>query len=224
MDGFQLVYTDNRLELRGPAKDKLQKQWILFTDFVGGSSGYRRIHNNTIKQPLARAVGIKKGFRPTIVDATAGMGEDGFVFACLGCQVTLVERSPIIAALLQDGLDRAADNSSTARIVQENMHLIVGDARKVLHSLSHSPYSIYLDPMYPHKTKSALNKKEMRMIRAIVGDDQDAGALFSTSLQYASNRVVVKRPKGAETVTSLSPSHQIEMKNSRFDVYLVHHL
>ncbi len=218
---YQLVYTDERLELHGPSSDKEQKHWHFYTDFIGGKSGFRRIHNTTIKQPLAKAVGIKSGFRPFIVDATAGRGEDSFVFACLGCKVTLIERSPIFAALLQDGMDRALRNSSTSKIIQENMQLISGDAMKVLKNISPQPDTIYLDPMYPHKKKSALNKKEMRMIRTLVGDDQDASKLFSISLEYASNRVVVKRPKGAETISNISPSYKVKMKNSRFDVYLI---
>ncbi len=220
-NGYQLIYTDDRLELHGPSADNQQKRWIFYTDFIGGKSGFRRIHNTTIKQPIARAVGIKAGFRPTIVDATAGKGEDSFVFACLGCKVTLIERSSILSALLVDGLYRASQNPSISSIVENNMHVINGDAIDILGTIFPRPYTIYLDPMYPHQKKSALNKKEMRMIRAIVGDDDDVVSLLHQSLQSASNRVVVKRPKGAGTLSDLTPSHQIMMKNSRFDVYLV---
>ncbi|EKD39308.1 MAG: hypothetical protein ACD_75C00442G0001, partial [uncultured bacterium] len=34
------------------------------------------------------------------------------------------------------------------------------------------------------------------------------------------NRVVVKRPRLAPTLTGAVPSHVITMKNSRFDIYL----
>ncbi len=224
IDCYQLVYTDIRLELQGPSTEKQKKRWLLYTDFIGGNSGYRRIHNKTIKQPLARAVGIKPGFRPTIVDATTGMGNDGFVFACLGCKVTLIERSPVMAAILSDGIDRAYANRETKNIVKDNMRLLIGDAQEIIKDLSPPPHTIYLDPMYPHTNKSALKKKEMRMIRLIVGNDHDADILFNSALKYAANRVVVKRPRGAKTITSLSPSHQIEMKNSRFDVYMVNYL
>ncbi len=221
---YQLVYTDTRLELHGPSTDMQKKTWFIYTDFIGGASGYRRMHNTTTKQPLARAVGIKPGFRPTIADTTAGMGQDGFVFACLGCKVTLIERSPVMAAILCDGIVRASAYRATAKIVKDNMKLLIGDAQEIVKDLSPPPHTIYLDPMYPHKNKSSLNKKEMRMIRLIVGSDQDADMLFNSSLENAANRVVVKRPRGAETITSLSPSHQIDMKNSRFDVYLVNYL
>jgi 16S rRNA (guanine1516-N2)-methyltransferase len=193
----------------------------LFVDFLGGGTAYRHARNCTIKQPLARAVGIRSGFRPDIFDATAGLGGDGFVLACLGCQVLLNERSPIVAALLEDGLRLAATDPRTAEITETRIRLVTGDSRENLKGLDHPPYTVYLDPMYPHSPKSALNKKAMRMIRDIVGDDTDGSELLETALAHAGNRVVVKRPKGAELLGGKTPSHQILMKNSRYDVYLI---
>ena len=88
---FVLFLSEKGLELRAGESGKT-RQSSLFIDFTRGPSGYRFQHNLTIHQPLARAVGIKSGFRPDILDATAGMGGDGFVLACLGCRVTMVER------------------------------------------------------------------------------------------------------------------------------------
>lgn len=104
------------------------------------------------------------------------------------------------------------------------MHLAIGDTISIISGIDEKPYTIYLDPMYPHSRKSALNRKEMRVLRDLVGNDEDAGTVFKTALQYAANRVVVKRPKGAPHVGLLTPSHAIKMKNSRFDVYLTRHL
>ena len=76
----QLVYTERGLELRlrlgGP--DTVGAS-VLRIDFSGGRSGYRHARNCTVKQPLARAIGIRAGMRPTVFDATAGMGADAFV-------------------------------------------------------------------------------------------------------------------------------------------------
>ena len=81
-----------------------------------------------------------------------------------------------------------------------------------------------MDPMYPHRRKSALNSQAMRLLRGIAGDDDDCPSLLEQALAVATNRVVVKRPKGAPTIDGRSPSHEILMKNSRFDVYLRIHL
>ena len=221
----QLVYTDRGLELRLllGGRDTLGAS-VLHIDFVGGRSGYRHARNCTINQPLARAVGIRPGVRPTVFDATAGLGADAFVLACLGCRVTMNERSPVIGALLADAIDRAMQHPEIAVIFRDRIRLVIGDAGATLRALREAPDTIYLDPMYPHGSNSALNSKEMRIIRAIVGDDADGPHLLAQALLTAAKRVVVKRPKGAPLLGDQPPSHQVVMKNSRFDVYLRRHL
>ena len=218
--GMTLFYTETHLELQQNTTEGKIVQGPLFVDFLSGSSGYRRLHNCTIGQPLARAVGIRQGFRPSVVDGTAGLGQDGFVLACLGCTVTLIERSPVLGALLNDGLQRALQDRIVGKIISDRLTLIEGDTKTILETLSPQPYTIYLDPMYPLRTKSALNKKEMRIIRTLIGDDQDSPLLLECALKSAGNRVVVKRPKEAPPLSGLSPSHTTLMKNNRFDVYL----
>ncbi|MDP2105284.1 MAG: class I SAM-dependent methyltransferase, partial [Desulfobulbaceae bacterium] len=83
------------------------------------------------------------------------------------------------------------------------------------------PEVVYLDPMYPHRTKSALVKKEMRILRLLVGDDPDAPKLLAAALACARERVVVKRPIKAEPITGPTPSMAIIGKTGRFDVYLI---
>ena len=53
-----------------------------------------------------------------MLDATAGLGRDAFVLASLGCQVTLIERVPAVAALLENGIERALLNVETATIAK----------------------------------------------------------------------------------------------------------
>lgn len=217
-----LQYDEKGLSLSFLAEGS--KPHNLHVSFTGGKSGYRLANNLTIKQPLAKAVGIKPGFRPDITDVTAGLGQDGFVLASLGSEVTLVERSKIIHALLSDGISRASEHPKTEQIIQNIKRLHHADSIEYLSRIpeSEKPHTIYMDPMYPHSKKSALNKIEMRIIRSIVGDDMDSSALLEIALQAAANRVVVKRPKRAEEIDSKQrPSTCIEMKNSRFDIYLV---
>ncbi len=215
------MVTETHLELRENTSKANKTLRPLLVDFVCGKSGYRRLHNCTIKQPLARAVGIKPGFRPSVLDGTAGLGSDGFVLACLGCNVTLVERSGVLGALIEDGLRRAMLDDAVGKIVKERISLKIADTKEALESLSSKPYCVYLDPMYPQREKSALNKMQMRILRMLVGDDLDSAPLLQCSLAHATNRVVVKRPKSAPALGGRLPSHQISMKNHRFDVYLV---
>lgn len=215
-----LAYTPEGLQLLQIPFGSKKSVCLLFVDFVCGKNAFRLANDRTIKQPIARAVGIKSGFRPTVFDGTGGLGTDSFVLASLGCQVTMCERSPLIATLLEDGLERAAQHEMTADIIEKRMRLIQQDTRYYLQKSGETFHTVYLDPMYPHRKNSALNKQTMRTIRSVVGDDKDGAGLLKIALEKAENRVVVKRPRHAPLLTDLKPSHVISMKNSRFDIYL----
>ncbi len=196
----------------------------IFIDFVHGKMGHRREFGGGRGQPLAKAIGMKGGANPSVVDATAGLGRDAFVLANLGAQVTMIERSPILAALLEDGLQRLAAEPELADIAQQQLNLVHANAINWLQQQAQTddrPEVVYLDPMYPHRTKSALVKKEMRALRALVGDDEDAAQLLQAARHCATKRVVVKRPKGAPLLDDSQPSGNVQSKNTRYDIYSI---
>ncbi|MEW9681881.1 class I SAM-dependent methyltransferase [Pseudomonas sp. TE50-2] len=188
-------------------------------DFVEGQAAHRRLYGGGNGQMIAKAVGIAQGVRPRVLDATAGLGKDAFVLASLGCEMTLIERQPLIAALLEDGLARARGDAEIGPIVAR-MQLLTGNAIERMRAWEgEAPQVIYLDPMFPHRDKSALVKKEMRVFRPLVGDDLDAPALLEAALALATHRVVVKRPRKAPIIEGGKPSHSLQGKSSRYDIY-----
>jgi len=188
-------------------------------DFVSGALAHRRQFGGGSGQLIAKAVGIQSGVRPTILDATAGLGRDAFVLACLGCHVHMIERHPVVAALLADGLRRAALDVDVAEIVQR-MPLQVGDAIELMRGwTAQPPQVVHLDPMFPSRDKSALVKKEMRLFQPLVGGDDDAPELLAAALVLASHRVVVKRPRKAPAIAGVAPSYSLDAKSSRYDIY-----
>lgn len=188
-------------------------------DFVEGAVAHRRLFGGGSGQMIAKAVGIQAGVRPRVLDATAGLGRDAFVLAELGCVVTLIERQPLIAALLADGLQRAQADAEVAAIVAR-MNLLGGNAIDLMKAWhDEAPQVIYLDPMFPHRDKTALVKKEMRLFRPLVGADDDAPDLLAAALALATHRVVVKRPRKAPAVAGEKPGYVLEGKSSRFDIY-----
>jgi len=220
---FSLYLTEERLELHKQDEPQLG---AIFVDFSGGKAAHRRKFGGGKGQAIAKAVGMKKGLVPKVLDATAGLGRDAFVLASLGCDVTMFERHPVVAALLTDGLNRAKSDPEIGSWVSQRMHLAYGSSVRGLKDYLQGsselsrPEVVYLDPMFPHKKKSALVKKEMRVFHSLVGADTDADTLLDPALQLATRRVVVKRPDYADPLEHRNPTTSIKTKNNRFDVYV----
>lgn len=187
-------------------------------DFASGKYDHRRKFGGGRGQPLAKAIGLKKGQTPTVIDATAGFARDAFVLASLGCQVSMLEQSIIMSLLIAQGLKNGAENADVSEIVQR-LSITHCNAVDYLSQLTTLPDVIYLDPMYPSRDKSALVKKEMQLLHQLIGPDLDSKELLAIAREKALKRVVVKRPKGAEYVGEQKPSVSIESKNTRFDIY-----
>jgi len=218
MAEFILSYRKNRLELSRPNDRNLTGP--VYAEFVEGAAAYRRSRGGT--ELLLRAVGSTKKRPKDVLDATGGLGRDGFLLAAYGCTVTIAERNPIIFALLHDGLQRAMDNEIT-RTICERIRLIQADSLDLLMRAAEDRYEvevIYLDPMFPVRGKTALVKKEMQMFQLLLGRDRGIESLFVQALQSAGSRVVVKRPKAAPPLDGPDPSHSLAGKTTRFDVYL----
>ena len=210
-----LNLTSTHLQLEQP-KTRIG---AIFVDFSTGKVGHRFRYGGGKGQLIAKAVGLNKVKSPDVLDLTAGLGRDAFVLASLGCRVKMVERSPIVAALLRDGLQRAVDVPEIAEVVAR-MKLVESEALQTLQREEISPAVCYLDPMYPHSRKSALPGKEMMLFRGVVGEDQDAEQLLSAARKIATKRVVVKRPRKAELLGGQKPDFQMTGKSTRYDVYL----
>ena len=191
----------------------------VLVDFSDGKSRYRRTGNLKKQELLVKAVLGKKAGVRTLVDATAGLGRDSFVLACAGLDVIAIERQPIVAALLQDGLFRGLEQPEL-RPILERVCFKQGNARTLLHTVPRCEV-IYIDPMFPERAKSALVKKEMRVFQQLDGEDEDSPGLIETALQVATRKVVVKRPRKGEVLGSLKPSYSQTGRSSRFDVYMV---
>ena len=212
---FELQLTQNGLQLQ----ELDSKAGPVRVDFVGGAAAHRRQFGGRTGQMIAKAVGVQGATRPHVLDATAGLGRDAFVLACLGCKVDLIERNPVVAALLQDGLQRARQDMDVAAIVAL-MTLQQGNAIELLQNWrDEPPQVIYLDPMFPERSKSAQVKKEMRLFQPLVGGDDDAPLLLAAALELASHRVVVKRPRIAPALEGTKPGYTLQGKSSRFDIY-----
>lgn len=220
--GLALLYGDSTLEIlalepRAPGP--------VGPEFVAGAFGRRRLRGLSRHEPLARAAGVRRHGPVRVLDATPGLGRDAWLLASLGCQVEACERHPVVAAMLQAALARAnahAVHDSTLATIAGRIDLRGADARTRLSADAGPPRPavVLLDPMFPERRGSALVRKDMRLLRRLVGDDQDAPEVLALALERGC-RVVVRRPAGAACLPcSRPPDLVMTGRRTRLDVYL----
>ena len=220
---FALLVDTGRIALGAPGTPRTEPVAVDFED----SRLLRRVSEPRARQQdLARAVGASERRALRGVDATAGWGTDSAVLAALGCRVCMIERDPVVAVLLEDGLRRARRSVKAAvRELAGRLEMRCGDARQLLDAWQGAaPDVVLIDPMFPERTKTAAVRKEMRFFQQLVGFDEDAPALLRAALERAVFRVVVKRPRRAPPLAGPKPSHEIAGRSTRFDVYALRSL
>jgi 16S rRNA (guanine1516-N2)-methyltransferase len=135
----------------------------------------------------------------------------------------MIERSPVVAALLFDGLERAKQDAELGQWIGQRLTLIHSPSQQALAEWQGvAPDVVYMDPMFPHRKKSAAVKKEMKLFQQLLGHDADADGMLTPALALANKRVVVKRPASAPYLASEKPNSAITSKKHRFDVYFTH--
>jgi 16S rRNA (guanine1516-N2)-methyltransferase len=214
---LQLIYGENIIELFDT-----QLNTSIFVDFVNGALAHRQQFGGGRGQAIAKAIGLKQGKTPTVLDVTAGLARDAYILATLGCKVTLVEQSPVLYTLIKDGIERAL-TSNTEHSVKNFTNLILADSKIYIEHAARDtpPDVIYIDPMYPERKKSALVKKDMQILHKLIGHSKNEKELLETALKLAKHRVVIKRPIHAQPVTGMKPTMTISSKKTRYDVYVV---
>lgn len=183
---------------------------LMFADFQYDT--WKRRKEEGRRQGLIKACKPQHGIK--IIDATAGWGRDAAILASFGAEVIMLERHPLMAALLRDALGRQSELDKQ----QLKLSLFEGHACSFLANLAPEefPDVIYIDPMHPERSKSALVKKEMQVLQQLMGADAEANQLISMAKERA-KRVVVKWPQKSEPLLPADAS--IQGKTVRFDLY-----
>lgn len=229
-EGLYLIVDGNRFSLQQGGR---KAPGPVLVDFVSGASAHRRKYGGGKGQSIAKAVGITSAYKPSVLDATAGLGRDAFVLATLGCDITMIERHPVVYLLLKsglqcaDGIDTSIEGSCEDSLevakIMARMRLLQGNSIALLGNWlaagKPQPDIVYLDPMFPHSKASAEAKKEMKLFRTLVGADLDEDQLWAQANDIARCRVVVKRPAKAPPLAGKQPSYVLAGKANRFDVY-----
>ncbi len=206
--GLELRRIDGRLTLVGDGME-------LAADFRELLPRIR--HDRLGRELLVKAARIKGEAAPVAFDATAGLGEDSLLLASAGFEVTMCESDPVIAALLADALERAACDSDLA-VIASRMRLVAGDSVAELPALGRPVDVVYLDPMFPARTKSAAVKKKFQLLHKLESPCANEAELMDAALAARPRKIVVKRPIKAPVLAGVAPSHSISGKAVRYDV------
>ncbi len=169
------------------------------------------------RELLVRAARVRGVEAPSAVDATAGLGEDSLLLAAAGFTVTMFEKDPVIAALLRDALERAARVPELAAPVGR-MTLVEGDSVAGLRDLGFQPDVVFLDPMFPGRTKSAAVKKKFQLLHRLERPCDNEAELVGAALDVRPRKVVIKRPPKGPLLAGVRPSYQVSGKAVRYDV------
>ena len=169
---------------------------------------------------LVRAARLKKmacgETPPVLIDATAGLGEDSILLAAAGFSVKMYERNPVIAALLEDAMNRAAEVSELSRIISR-MELVNADSIEALKNLKEAPAVIYLDPMFPERKKSALIKKKFQLLHQLELPCADEEELLFAAVEAHPHKIVIKRPAAGPYLAGIKADYSLFGRAIRYD-------
>lgn len=172
-----------------------------------------RLHH----EMLVRAAKSDKPGRKAI-DATAGMGEDAFLLAAQGYEVTLFEQNPVIAVLLKDALRRAKKHP-VLKDIASRMNLVQDNSVEGMSKLLDPVDVIYLDPMFPARQKSSLINKKLQLIQKLEPPCSEETDLFDAAISASPSKIIVKRPLKSEFLAGRKPSYTLNGKAIRYDCY-----
>ena len=132
-----------------------------------------------------------------------------------------------------------AEKKSAALVAQaaSRMHLSVADSVSALRAIAGArcgcagmsgeaagaqaninPDVIYLDPMFPARSKSAAVKKKFQLLHKLELPCENERELLEAALLTSAKKVVIKRPLKGAFLADVRPSYSLKGKAVRYDV------
>ena len=225
--------------------EQSQQKSTVLVDFSNKTLQHKVNNSFNTKSGLIRAVSVRNKPRheTTVIDATAGLGNDAYVISTFGFPMIWIERNPIIYSLLRDGFERITTSTvlSPPTDVHHQQRLFnCQSVREVLNIeaceyvpnvASQKVDVIYLDPMFTSESvaKKSTPKKGMQALRSLYHQSQflsiseqiawerkELDQLIEWARSFASSKVILKRPKTAPKHPLVTHSYS-ESDNIRFD-------
>lgn len=208
---YPLQLLVSKLQL-GLCRDAGEDRAPVVIDWNSSKALHRLSQVSRRTEPLFRALGLKANHRPSVIDATAGLGGDSIIINTLGCPVIAIERHPVVAALLNNAIERSGKSGIT--LINEDSSDWLARQPDQAHEV------VFLDPMFGKGETRAQVKKPMQLMQQLLSDQVESDDLFAQALRVASKRVVVKRAAKAPHLNDAKPQLTVTGKAIRFDIYL----
>ena len=189
-------------------------------DFSGMYTRIRKANLNSELLVKAAKIQGKSSAELTVIDATAGLGEDSFLLAAAEYNMILFEKDPVIFLLLEDALKRAADDPAISGIAGR-MKCVEADSITEMGSIPERPDIVYLDPMFPERQKSGLVKKKFQLLHFLERPCEDEKELIEAAFEAHPVKIIVKRPLKAAAIAGVKPTYSLTGKSIRYDVIVV---
>lgn len=206
---LQLLIENAQLAL---CRDAAHDRRPVHVDWTSNKAQHRISQVSRRTEPLSRALGLKANHRPTVVDATAGLGGDSIIMNALGCPVIAIERDPIVAALLHSEIELSG--RTTIQLLN------LDSAQWLAEQAENSHEIVFLDPMFGKGETRAQVKKPMQLMQLLLAEQTESADLLSDAIRVASKRVVIKRAAKAPRLHDTKPQLTVMGKAIRFDIYL----
>lgn len=225
MTDEKLFELNNKLEGKGLALSQGDSGLFLTDGKLEIMADFREMmprlkQSNLQREMLVKAARIKGQEMPQrLVDATAGFADDSLILAAAGFQVRMYEYDEVIAALLQDAMERARQIPELTDAVSR-MELVCGDSVEGMKNLDYKPDSVLLDPMFPARQKSALIKKKFQLIQRLESPCTTEEDLLEAAMAADPKRIVIKRPLKGPFLAGKKPSYSLEGKAIRYDCFV----
>lgn len=169
------------------------------------------------REPLAKALGLKRSVPSLVVDLTAGTGKDAVLICSFGAKVVAFERNATVFTLLAYEYQKLLRQRPEHPLI-ERLSLNWGEfnAELAIDQVS----AFYFDPMYEQlkKKRTAKPRKEMVAFENLIGADEDQMKFAQLMMQLSPRKLIIKRPLKAPVLLE-KRNVCFEGKTTRYDLY-----
>lgn len=134
----------------------------------------------------------------TVLDCTAGLASDAIVFSCAvgpSGSVTAIEASPLLCAIVREGLQSASTGLAEADEACRRIRLVCGEHEQVMRGMADRSVDIvYFDPMFEQPIGAS---DAIRPLRTYARSEPLAASAVREAVRVARKSVVMKNTRGS---------------------------